>query len=60
MESARDAARRKRQLARLEQEAQRARCAHCGKKVTTEDRCQDGLYLHYECAYQTSRRFLGS
>lgn len=33
--------------------AQRARCARCGKKVTLEDRCQDGLYLHLDCARAT-------
>ena len=34
--------------------AERARCARCGKKVEMQDRCQDGLYLHLDCARATS------
>jgi hypothetical protein len=56
MERSRDADRRKKEYARLQREAERARCAACGKPVTMEDRCQDGLYLHRECAYATSSR----
>ena len=56
MEKSRDADRRKKEYARLEQEAARARCSVCGKPVAMEDRCEDGLYLHRECAYSTSTR----
>jgi hypothetical protein len=53
MERSRDADRRKKETARLQREADRARCVACGKPVTPEDRCQDGLYLHRECGYAT-------
>lgn len=56
MEKSRDADRRKKEYARLEQEARRARCSVCKKPVTMEDRCTDGLYLHRECAFKTSNR----
>jgi hypothetical protein len=63
MERSRDAARRKREQAfrkrekeRLAREAREARCAVCGLEVTIEDRCNDGLYLHRECAYAESSR----
>jgi hypothetical protein len=63
MEKSRDAQRRKRQEAylkreeeRLGREARAARCAWCGKEVSIEDRCEDGLHLHRECAYEASRR----
>jgi hypothetical protein len=46
----------KKQLERDRREAEKAVCAYCGKKVTMEDRCQDGLYLHRECAYASSQR----
>jgi hypothetical protein len=35
-------------------EAEKARCAVCGRKVTMADRCEDGLYLHVECARKAS------
>lgn len=56
MERSRDADRRKKEYQRLQREAERARCVACGKPVTMEDRCQDGFYLHRECAYETSTR----
>ena len=63
MEKSRDAQRRKKQEAylkrekeRLAREANTARCAWCGKEVSPEDRCEDGLYLHRECAYESSQR----
>ena len=31
-------------------------CAVCGKEATPEDRCQDGTYLHLECARATQTR----
>jgi hypothetical protein len=56
MERSRDADRRKKAQVRLEREAEKARCLICGKAVTPEDRCEDGNYLHRECAYQSSWR----
>ena len=41
---------------RLLREAARAKCAVCEKPVEIEDRCEDGLYLHRECAYKMSSR----
>jgi hypothetical protein len=38
----------------LRKQAAAARCAYCGKQVTMEDRCEDGIYLHRECAYKAS------
>lgn len=46
----------KKEYERLVREAEKARCAVCGKEVTMEDRCSDGTYLHRECAYGTSTR----
>jgi hypothetical protein len=46
----------KSELAKAERDAEKARCAVCGKKVTMEDRCNDGLYIHRECAYKTASR----
>ena len=46
----------KRDRARLWREASKARCAVCGKEVTMEDRCNDGLYLHRDCALTVSTR----
>lgn len=54
MEKSRDAARRKKEIARREREVEDARCMVCDKPVALEDRCEDGNYLHRECAYQTS------
>lgn len=57
MERSRDAARRKKELTRLERMAKEARCLVCGKSVSVEDRCEDGNYLHRGCAFQTQTRF---
>jgi len=56
LERSRDAARRKKELARLEREASNARCIVCGEPVGVEDRCADGNYLHRACAYEASTR----
>ena len=56
MERSRDADRRKKEIARLKREADKARCIACGKKVSPEDRCADGNYLHRGCGYATSQR----
>ncbi len=56
MERSRDADKRKKEIARLKREADKARCAACGKRVSPEDRCSDGLYLHRECAYAQATR----
>lgn len=63
MEKSRDAYRRRREEERIRRErerqareAQRARCAVCGKRVSIEDRCSDGLYLHRQCAHESSQR----
>lgn len=56
MERSRDANRRKKELARLKHEAEKARCIVCRKKVSPEDRCSDGNYLHRECGYAASER----
>jgi len=56
MERSRDADRRKKEAARLKRETERARCVVCGKRVSLEDRCSDGNYLHRECGYATSQR----
>lgn len=56
MEKSRDADRRKKEKARMEREAAKARCVVCRKRVSPEDRCTDGTYLHRECGYATSSR----
>lgn len=56
MERSRDAARRKKEMARLQQDAEKARCMVCGEKVGMEDRCADGRYLHRECGHKYSQR----
>jgi hypothetical protein len=56
MEKSRDRDRRKKEHERLKREASRARCSVCGEPVGMEDRCQDGTYLHRECAYQNASR----
>lgn len=48
--------RAKKELAHLRREAVIARCCVCGERVTTEDRCTDGLYLHRACGYNTAVR----
>lgn len=50
----RDRAHRKRELEKLIREAMCATCVYCGEKVTMEDRCEDGLYLHRHCASKAS------
>lgn len=56
MEKSRDAYRRRREEARREREVENARCLVCGKPASLEDRCQDGNYLHRECAARSSWR----
>lgn len=56
MERSRDADRRKKEQARLKREADKARCIVCRKRVSPEDRCSDGNYMHRECGYATSSR----
>lgn len=60
MEKSRDADRRKKEFARLQREAEKARCMVCGEKVSMEDRCTDGGYLHRECGYRYSQRYSSS
>lgn len=57
MERKRDAAHRKKELAKLARMADDARCLVCGKPVSVEDRCSDGNYLHRECAFGSQTRF---
>lgn len=47
-------AKRKREMEKLRREAERSRCAVCGEKVTIEDHCSDGLFLHRHCAQASS------
>lgn len=55
MEKSRDADRRKKEQERIRRETEKARCMVCGKKVSLEDRCNDGNYLHRECGYAASQ-----
>jgi hypothetical protein len=41
---------------RLIRETVKARCVVCSGKVDVSDRCQDGLYLHLDCARKTSTK----